>query len=155
MRLVAESTWVQSFTNDWMRRWLSPQRTEQQNWYLRFVALSTQLVLYCRILRQLTNDEQSRDLMKVEIVQLALEVLKEAHANSDHLRTLNHSMSIPFAALLVLKLSPENHDILPRCAMRFAGDPKRPGAKLPTFPKFNAEQMIAMIWSVAYLIAWS
>jgi len=146
LRLVAEGTWVQTFIDEWISRWCTPQRSVFQNWYLRFVASSVQLVLCCRIYRQLQDDQDSRDSIKGEIVRVALHILHMAHDQSHWLHVLNHCMSIPFAALVLAKLSPVKHDIILRCALRFAGDPLRPGANVPTFARYNAEQLIALIW---------
>ncbi len=97
-------------------------------------------------MRRLENDEESRKALTTEIVDLALELLRQATDNPDYLTMLNHSMSLPFASLLVLKFAPSRFAAVTRCALHFAGDPRRPGAALPTFTKFNADQMMAMVW---------
>lgn len=107
------------------------------------MAMSGQLVINCRILRQI-QDPEARTSSKLEISRLARELLTEAHANSEHLHTLSHSVALPFAALLLRRFSRQREDIIIRCAVRFAGDPSKPCAGIPSFSRFNAEQMMAI-----------
>jgi hypothetical protein len=146
LRLNAQKACVQTFIDEWTRRWCSPSRSDYQNWYLTFVARSSQLVLNCRILRQIRDDQESFEMMKQDIVNLSLRILTDAHDQPQYLATLNHTMSLPFATLLVLRLASNAPPIVTKCAVRFAGDRQRPGAELPTFMNFNAEQVMAMIW---------
>jgi len=143
LRLMAESTLVQTFVHDWTERWCNQHRSELQRWYLRIIAMSGQLVIYCRILRQMQDDPEARNTLKRDITALAVMLLQEAHSHSTHLHTLNHSVALPFAALLACTFSTRREDIVMRCALRFAGDPTGPASKIPTFGRFNAEQMMA------------
>jgi hypothetical protein len=145
LRLTAESTWVQTFVDDWTKRWCTPTRSEIQRWYLRFIAISGQLVISCRILRHMAEDRHARVILKQDITRLAINLLDEAHTRPAYLPTLNHSVALPFAALLVLMFSSRPPDVVTRCALRFAGDPSKPSATLPTFGRFNAEQMMAIV----------
>lgn len=145
MRFLAQGTWVQGFIDDWIARWCTAQRTSLQNWYLRFIAWSGQLVLYCRIFPHVQDDEESRDTLKADIIKLASKILTAAYENSTVLHTLNHSISIPFATLVLLKMTESHREVMLKCALRFAGDPSRPGARLPTFSNFNSDQTMAIM----------
>jgi hypothetical protein len=92
------------------------------------------------------DDPDTRDALKRDISSLAVMLLEEAHNNSTHLHTLNHSVALPFAALLASRFYAQPEDIIMRCALRFAGDPTGPSSKIPSFGRFNAGQMMAIAW---------
>jgi len=146
LRLLAQQTCVDSFIEDWIHRWCTPFRSAIQNWYLVFVARSNQLVLYCRVLRQLQREDEDFAAIKNAILELSLCILGHALEQPERLQTLNHSMSLPLAALLVKKFHSGTHPAVVSCALNFAGDISRPGAVLPTFMKFNSDRMMAMLW---------
>jgi hypothetical protein len=102
LRLMAEGTWVQTFVHDWTTRWCNPRRSVLQQWYLRIIAMSGQLVIYCRILRYMQDDPDARDILKRDIASLAVMLLEDAHTHSTHLHTLNHSVACHLQPFLPL-----------------------------------------------------
>jgi hypothetical protein len=108
--------------------------------------MSEQLVIYCCILRHIKDDPDTQDALKCDISSLAVMLLEEAHTNSTHLHTLNHSVALPFVALLASRFSAQPEDIIMRCALRLAGDPTGPSSKIPSLGRLNTGPMMAIAW---------
>lgn len=65
---------------------------------------------------------------------------------------LSYSVVIPFAAPALLD-DLNTQQLVLRVALRLSGDLARPGARLPTFARNNANQILSMLWYVQLLIS--